>query len=999
MKKHFLFKLCITFLFCMFYQFISAQCEGVSIDGNSNNNIYTFASCNESRFINLQTPFQNPNVSVTPMNGAPNLIYANGGFIFQSINYTVVGLDPQPTPVFDYEVVVSDPANSSTQCKFNLHINIFPCQQILDLKTTLASCDSTNGSILIKMMNSTKINLIDANTQKVVLSKQYGYGFDFNNYDTLKNLKAGSYKIEAWPDYSNNSNPTQIIYATVNIPENLKIESKYKIVCEGNPLTLSAPSSQKYLWSTGETTQSIQVNKGGKYALEVIDPTKPLCKTKDTIDLKFNPRLTLEVIQSYKDCKSDSLDIIYRVKGGTAPYYYQNQPSTGCYEGCLQKADSVFKQQFFSSGYYVLVSDATGCSVEKEYKMLPNASKLKLSYTKNIKLCQGDSTVFNDLYPNEKEFKHQWYLDGQAISQGTKNECFAKKAGKYHVVVTTPWCEVKSDTVIVEVVAPDPIQFVNPIYPTCIGNLVTYQAEKNKSNYEWNIINQTKNIDYNVVGGGTDTSSFLSLIWYTEGPKQISLNYSSGFCKNKVPAIINEVVSSPTHLITNSPSFVAICQGTITTYKVSLSNLMTIQPINLKWEIPGAVPGIDYEIVSFTESEISIKWLKPADYKLSVFNQYPNNYCIGNNLIEFGINVNPIPQPRITADKGMVCFGDVVEYKTEAGNINYEWTIPNKTKDIDYLILDGGDFNSNTMKIIWKSQGFNQVSVNYLAQKGLCYSTTPAYIVTQVQMPVELVHATPEKSDVCLNSIETYKVKDLNSNSLSVLNLNWVVSGDPTNDFKVIAGGTIVDTFITIQWLKASKKSVFVNSIQCGNSIYFDVNVHDIISQIELDIEKSDDVCKTDTLKIMVKNSAGKSVQWYFNDQQIPNATDSVYYAKNSGKYNVLVKNDGSCSLLSDYFEFKKDTCNSSVAGIKNSFKESISMYPNPATTVLTIDTKAENIHSISFIDVLGKSVLYQELKGVRNEVNLEGLAKGMYVVSFFNDQNEIISTQKLSVE
>jgi hypothetical protein len=113
----------------------------------------------------------------------------------------------------------------------------------------------------------------------------------------------------------------------------------------------------------------------------------------------------------------------------------------------------------------------------------------------------------------------------------------------------------------------------------------------------------------------------------------------------------------------------------------------------------------------------------------------------------------------------------------------------------------------------------------------------------------------------------------------------------------------------------------------------------------------------------------------------------------------VLVKNDGSCSLLSDYFELNKDTCNSSVAGIKNSFKESILMYPNPATTVLTIDTKAEKIHSISFIDVLGKLVLHQELKGVINELNLEGISKGMYVVSFFNDQNEIISSQKLSIE
>ena len=392
MKKHYLFKLYITFLFCMFYQFISAQCEGVSIDGIKNNEVYITASCNGSRFINLQTPYQNPSVSINPLNGSSNLFYANGSFIF-SFNYQIIGIESQPMPVFNYEVLVSDPANSSTQCKFNLHINISPCQQILDLKTTLASCDSTNGSILIKMINSKKINLIDTKTQKVILSKEYGYGFDFNNYDTLKNLKAGFYRIEAWSEYSTSSQPNHIVGAFVNIPGNLKIESKYKIVCEGNPLTLSAPSAQKYQWSTGETTQSIQVTKGGEFALEVIDPTTPLCKTIDTIDLKFNPRLTLEVLQSYKDCKSDSLDIIYRVKGGTTPYKIQHGPLGSCYEGCLQKVDSVFRGNYWRPGYYVIVSDAVGCSVEKEYNHIPNSANLKLALTKNTNYMTK-----NDIY-------------------------------------------------------------------------------------------------------------------------------------------------------------------------------------------------------------------------------------------------------------------------------------------------------------------------------------------------------------------------------------------------------------------------------------------------------------------------------------------------------------------------------------------------------------------------------------------------------------------------
>ena len=983
-------------MFCVCYQFISAQCDGVGIGFPGNKIFYSNLNCN-SNGINqlLYTPFENPIVNFA--DGNLNQLTYNPST--KEISVTINNNNFLQDYTINSKIIVSDPNNPNTFCHLEFNLLIPYCSSIELFKVIPSKCDSTDGSIIIKRTKPCFILVKNSNGDSI---KSILYTSQPNEFDTINGLKAGVYSIELF-DINTKIVKQVLPNISINLPENLKIESKYKIVCEGNPLILNVPQAQKYVWSTGETTQSIVVNKGGKYAVEVINPISPLCQTKDTIDLKFNPRLTLEVIQSYKDCKSDSLDIIYRVKGGTAPYYIQHQPNGACMEGCLQKTDSVFNGSYWGYGYYVVASDASGCSVAKEYNHIPNSSNLKLALTKNIKLCKGDSTVFNDQYPNEKEIKHQWYLDGQAISQGTKNEFFAKKAGKYHVVVTTPSCEVKSDTVIVEEVVPDPIQFVQPPYPSCLGTLVTYQAEKNKSNYEWNILNQTKNIDYTLVGGGTDTSSFLSLIWYTEGPKQISLNYSTGFCKSKAPAIISELVSGPIHLITNSPSYVAICQGTITTYKVSLPNFMTIQPINLKWEIPGAVPGIDYEIVSFTESEISIKWLKPSDYKLSVFNQYPNNYCVGNNLIEFGINVNPIPQPRLTADKGSVCFGNVVEYKTESGKQNYVWNIPNKINGTDYILIDGGDSKSNTMKINWLTQGLNQITVNYTSSNGLCIASNPAEIYTQVQMPIELVHVTPEKSNVCLNTIATYKVKNLNApySIMNQQNLNWTVYGDPSRDYKVLAGGNATDSTITIQWLKATKTGIFVNTNNCGNSLSFDVTVFDTINFKKLLVdfpEHFEHSCKIDSIKLQVQNLTDNTFQWYLNDKEITNAFDSIFYAKLPGKYNVVIKNAGNCSFTSDYFEFKKDTCNS-VAKLNDLQDDMITVYPNPASTLLNIDLNNPNVKSVALVNVLGQKVIHQDLQTMNNVINVQDVTKGMYLVSFFNERNEIISTKKITIE
>lgn len=51
---------------------------------------------------------------------------------------------------------------------------------------------------------------------------------------------------------------------------NIKIEPSNEVLCSGDPIVLEAPVGFKdYLWNTGETTQSITVNTGGTYTVDV----------------------------------------------------------------------------------------------------------------------------------------------------------------------------------------------------------------------------------------------------------------------------------------------------------------------------------------------------------------------------------------------------------------------------------------------------------------------------------------------------------------------------------------------------------------------------------------------------------------------------------------------------------------------------------------------------------------------------------------------------------
>ena len=58
-------------------------------------------------------------------------------------------------------------------------------------------------------------------------------------------------------------------------------------------------------------------------------------------------------------------------------------------------------------------------------------------------------------------------------------------------------------------------------------------------------------------------------------------------------------------------------------------------------------------------------------------------------------------------------------------------------------------------------------------------------------------------------------------------------------------------------------------------------------------------ICTGDSVKLATNNAAGLTWQWRLNAVNISGATDSVYYAKQSGTFSVLVTNVHNCSTLS----------------------------------------------------------------------------------------------------
>ncbi|MDX1942034.1 MAG: gliding motility-associated C-terminal domain-containing protein, partial [Saprospiraceae bacterium] len=160
------------------------------------------------------------------------------------------------------------------------------------------------------------------------------------------------------------------------------------VLCEGESAMLTAISANgvepfTYVWSTGETSETIEVSEAGEYAVTVTDATG--CSGQDTITIIVNPNP--EVVASASDstiCEGESVTLNAGVTGAT--------PFTFAWSnGVNGQSQSVNPTQ--TTTYVVTVTDGNGCmnsdSVTINVNPRPEASIL----SDKGSICLGDSAT------------------------------------------------------------------------------------------------------------------------------------------------------------------------------------------------------------------------------------------------------------------------------------------------------------------------------------------------------------------------------------------------------------------------------------------------------------------------------------------------------------------------------------------------------------------------------------------------------------------------------
>ncbi len=132
-----------------------------------------------------------------------------------------------------------------------------------------------------------------------------------------------------------------------------------------------------------------------------------------------------------------------------------------------------------------------------------------------------------------------------------------------------------------------------------------------------------------------------------------------------------------------------------------------------------------------------------------------------------------------------------------------------------------------------------------------------------------------------------------------------------------------------------------------------------------------------------------KTYQWLLNGRAIPGANKATYTVTENGDYRVVVT-EGESLTCTDTSDIYKVT-NADETGIGMLHKDALTIYPNPAHDVLYISSPAAA--QVTIYTLEGKAIKTYRHTSM---IPLSGLSAGAYLIKIYDDNKNILKTEKL---
>ncbi len=346
--------------------------------------------------------------------------------------------------------------------------------------TVLDAFGCSDSDILILTVNANPSPSISASGpivfcdgDSVTLTSSAAVSYSWSSGDTIQSIlidTSGSYTVtvvdvngcsgvSSSTDVTVNSNPMPTITA-----------SGATTFCAGDSVLLSSSNAATYLWSTGDTTQMINIDSSGSYSVTVIDSNS--CSGTSgstTVVANPNPISTISASAPTTFCQGDSVSLAASLANS---YLW----STG---------DTTQNITTDTSGSYtVTVTDSLGCSTTSAAEIVTvNPLPAFSTVTTDVSSCSGsDGTIA--FFATGGTSPYIYSIDG-GVSFSFIDVFMGLNAGIYSVEVTdTNGCMAVGTTAIISSpsIPSAPTAGTNATY--CEGDAIS-DLTASGSNIQW----------------------------------------------------------------------------------------------------------------------------------------------------------------------------------------------------------------------------------------------------------------------------------------------------------------------------------------------------------------------------------------------------------------------------------------------------------------------------------------------------------------------------------
>ncbi len=432
----------------------------------------------------------------------------------------------------------------------------------------------------------------------------------------------------------------EVFIEVVELAQPVIIPNRPPSICKGEKVTLGLSELyDSYKWSTGATTPTITVDKGGEYfvivsnALNCRDTSMPIIVTVSPLPtpVVMGPAAVCPDTQAtYSVVPQDDISYDWTITGGII---------------IGDSYGSSVRVQWTMIGTGVITAHAlntvTGCIKDTAFRVQVSPTfQPVITSNRAPRFCEGEEIIL-DAGPGYQTY--QW------STGAATQKCAIRTAGDYWVKVSLPsGCTGTSQLFHVEVLPrPYPVITYSGPLQRCEGESIVLDAGAGYVSYKWNTGETTRTITATTSGSHTVTVSNTAGCFWTSG------------------AIYTQFVKPPQVTITGNT---VVCQHSAAVYLAPVA-----AGIKYKWTVVGGtiLRGTDSSnvLVNWFQAGTGVVTLEMSNAGICVVSKSQN------------ITVTPTQRPVITPrGPTTVCEGVSVILEAPAGYVKYRWSNGDSTR-------------------------------------------------------------------------------------------------------------------------------------------------------------------------------------------------------------------------------------------------------------------------------------------------------------------------------